>query len=448
MSINDEQKEARAALGLPTDRPIVMSGHQAGFWHPGILAKQLAIDALARRTGACAAWIVIDTSFSSGLRIEWPRRGPNGLVREVFEPGRNWLLKSLPSHASLKFPRTNPPPGIDDVERELANALPTAATEDAQVAIANTELLRGRLGTPPPKLLYASELSRLDAFDSLVNRMISDPLACFLAYNDAAERYPKARVSSLDATYSCSEILAHAEERNISFEKAWHLIRRKLVRFELPLWRSLGPSQGGLRVWSDKISNMPKNLLAPRALMTTAVLRSAACDLFVHGTGGALYDKVTEGWISDWLGTTMPLAPTAMATATLRLGPSTLGDVTLVSDSEFQNAAWRAHTARYRPGLVGDDEAERKREDLVRAIQAAPRRSPERQRLFHALHTFESEHRRVNADRLEALDREIDGLRALKHDSDIASDRTWSWWLHADTDLAELKGRIDAVFGV
>ena len=45
----------RRALGLPTDRPIIMSGHQPTLWHAGILAKLLAAGELARATGAHAA---------------------------------------------------------------------------------------------------------------------------------------------------------------------------------------------------------------------------------------------------------------------------------------------------------------------------------------------------------------------------------------------------------
>ena len=49
LSHNDsaEARAFREQLGLPTDRPIVMSGHQAQIWHPGILSKYLAAIGLA-----------------------------------------------------------------------------------------------------------------------------------------------------------------------------------------------------------------------------------------------------------------------------------------------------------------------------------------------------------------------------------------------------------------
>src|SRR5690606_41787826 len=50
----------RAAVGLPTDRPVVLSGHQPTLWHAGILAKLLAACELAASTGAAVGWIVPD----------------------------------------------------------------------------------------------------------------------------------------------------------------------------------------------------------------------------------------------------------------------------------------------------------------------------------------------------------------------------------------------------
>ena len=41
--------DLRDALGIAPLRPVIMTGHQAGFWHCGILAKTLAASACAAR---------------------------------------------------------------------------------------------------------------------------------------------------------------------------------------------------------------------------------------------------------------------------------------------------------------------------------------------------------------------------------------------------------------
>ena len=80
-TVSDEQKAARSELGLPTDRPVVMSGHQAGLWHAGILAKHLATNAAARTADAHAAWLVVDQDTEPPMKLAWPARDGERLVR-------------------------------------------------------------------------------------------------------------------------------------------------------------------------------------------------------------------------------------------------------------------------------------------------------------------------------------------------------------------------------
>ena len=64
----------RAALDLPASGPIVAGGHQPVPWHPGILAKRIAVTTLARRTGAVAIDVVIDQHAGDFGLIEVPCR--------------------------------------------------------------------------------------------------------------------------------------------------------------------------------------------------------------------------------------------------------------------------------------------------------------------------------------------------------------------------------------
>src|SRR5207237_6310283 len=118
------------------------------------------------------------------------------------------------------------------------------------------------------------------------------------------------------------------------------LIRPDYV--ELPLWRirpdgtrmhaydsdvETGLGSGQWSVVSDqrteqaesKIQNPKSKIppLLPRALFMTALVRLGMCDLFVHGFGGANYDRAMEVWIRDWLG--VDVGPIAVVSATLRL---------------------------------------------------------------------------------------------------------------------------------
>ena len=68
----------RKQMGLPTDGPIVMSGHQAEFWHPGIVAKLLAGHAFARSVDASLAWLVVDQDDNDPTKIRVPVQAADG----------------------------------------------------------------------------------------------------------------------------------------------------------------------------------------------------------------------------------------------------------------------------------------------------------------------------------------------------------------------------------
>src|SRR5690606_23987135 len=68
----------RRQLGLPADRPIVMTGHQPALWHCGVLAKFLAADAAARALGAAPATLLVDQDVGDPAAVRRPERGPDG----------------------------------------------------------------------------------------------------------------------------------------------------------------------------------------------------------------------------------------------------------------------------------------------------------------------------------------------------------------------------------
>lgn len=416
-TVSDNQRDARRALGLPTDRPIVMSGHQAGFWHAGILAKHFAIDAAARAAGAHAAWVVVDQDTEPPQRLSRPVREGDRLVRRDhdFESGVH------PDTPTGVRPAVRMPEGGEDFESVVGALNAARAGSSAeQAARANASLVRTRTGVAAPDLVRATVLWKTEAFGELVAAMRGDPAACVDAYNAAARAHPEAGVRELIA-------------------------RPAVDRFELPLWRvRAGEPRRG--VMADELGDVPIEELAPRALFMTAVVRLVLCDLFVHGTGGAAYDRVTDAWIGAWIG--RRLAPTAMATATLRLDPARFGGVTPASEAEVARAKWRAHAARHRADVLGDDDAERERLALVDAIERLPRGSAERLAAYRRLHAFIEGHRAAHGDAIEALRAEATRVEGTRVDAAIALDRTWPWVLHDDGDLVVLRDRIDGAFGV
>lgn len=447
----------RRALGLPADRPIVMSGHQARVWHPGILAKWMASVAAAGAVGegAAAAWVVVDQDEGDPFEVAFPARLPGGRLARRSWPGRDPLAGApaalRPAAGEFPAPGVEPPAtvALDCVAAGLARvrgALVARAGEPSaarQVARAVADLAapvspRGAA----PVLVYASDLCRAPLFAALVARMRRDPGGCADAYNRAVAESPGSGVS----------MLATGDARRGA---------------ELPVWR-LRPAAGALparreRVYADTIGSAPLEQLAPRALLMTAVLRLACCDLFIHGTGGggedgggvggatAGYDAVMERWLAGWLvegaggggAERGPrLAPAAVVTATLRL-PFGIEPATA---EQAARAAWLAHRARHDPALLGDGEADAAKRALVERIAAARRRGEHPRDLFRRLHDLLGRCRERHAERLGRLEAEAGAVRARLRDTAIINDRTWPFPFYPDGDLAALRDGIEQSF--
>ncbi len=407
-TISDEARAFRVELGLPTDVPVVMTGHQASFWHAGILAKYLALDAIARRRGAHPAWCVPDHVADRPGSVAWPAPA-NG-------PGAGRWTRRETDLLAASAPDDLPPLLLGVRERLLADH--THDASDRQIR-AHAAVLRDRLGlaTHSPVVL-ASGLRDTTAFAGLVERMKGDPNACTASYNRAASSHPDAGV------------------RALAFDE------HDPANTELPLWAVTG-SGTLMGVRAGDLDRLEPATIRPRALLFTGLLRALGCDLFIHGTGGGSYDRVTEAWLDDWLGWT--LAPTGVVTATLTLD---LG-IPDVTRADLREAHWRAHHARHNPGTIGDTPDLRRLDDEKRALAGAIADADplERARLFAEMHRLLADTRRAHADAIAAMDARVEAVDAGLADRAIAQDRTWPWMLHSDADLLALRDDVDRQLG-
>ncbi len=449
LSVNRGAADSRAArfrreLGLALDRSAVMSGHQPGFWHAGILAKRLACAHAARLWSASAAWVVVDHDEVDVGGLRYPAIAPDGgLSARVWRagpPGAPGVAAcAMPAFAPAWLPATADVPasaraGLERARAALERAQAGAANAARQVALAAEEVAatidvgtaavppttsRPHTHHPPHTLIHASDIARTALFGELLERMRADPHRCHEAYNAGVAAAPGAGLAAL----------ARDAARN---------------RIELPLWR-LGADGVRARVWADEFkagANGQGGTLLPRALLLTGLMRLAGCDLFIHGTGGAGadggggYDRATEAWFGAWLGEA--LAPVATASATLLLP---LLDRDPVTREEASAARSATHRARHAPGQLGEWGGQRAKHALAAQIAREVRR-PVRAALYRRLHALLAEVRSAHATRLRAL-QERAAERAARADADaLAADRTWPFVLHAGTDLADLAARV------
>lgn len=405
--------EFRRELGLPADRPLILSGHQPVLWHPGILAKYVAASAAAKawstaHARACAAaWLVVDHDHADPGELRYPAVDESGRVfAAVAHPGG--ALPDMPERVAFAVPPlpraalpSRPWPGIaQHLERLLdtvANLAPGSGNAAEQVARSYGPLVEGLCPALP--LVFASRLAGTRFFSALVDRVARDPARCISTHNAAARAAPGAGVRPLDA-----------------------------ARLELPLWQIMGEGTEMRRepVYAAGLASVPRGRLLPKALFLTAALRLAGCDLFIHGTGGEVYDRATDRWIADWLGESAMLAPTVAAAATLYLPLPSHG---VVSERELNRLRQRVRAPRYSPAFVGDAAAESARRELVRAIASLPPHAPERRERFDTLHALLETYRRDRAGAIAAQESRARNAYTAAG-ADLSRDREWPFPLY------------------
>ncbi len=474
----------RAQLGLPTDRPIVMSGHQAAVWHPGILAKYIAASALctalAERSQAspapAAAWLVVDQDVNEWGRVRFPIIDSTDGARRVRPASWEWAADSAsssesptgrtppvrhvaPPPAKIDPAAASVAPGLTRLHRALSNAAGDSSHTSvaAQLAAAVAELARPVIPGPPLTTIMATSLAKTDLMRELVDRMIADPAFAVGTYNAAVAAHPGGGVAPL-------------------------AIDRDAEEYELPFWRVVPSSGPGgetgraapahherlsvrERVTSSTLADIPIDELAPRALLMTAMLRLAGCDLFIHGTGGGAtvsrgtgvppvlapdsstaqddlsgYDRITEAWVAAWLGRT--LAPSVVATATLTLDMDAAGPA--ATEEDVHSAVWRAHHARHDPALLGDADAAARKRELLGEIASAKRAGDRRAAAdsFARMQTLLRSARQSGREIIVDLDRRAEQAREAARDADVVFDRTWPFPLYSDAQLEELRSAI------
>lgn len=414
----------RRELGLPSNGPILMSGHHCEFWHPGILAKWFALQSCAARLpGATTAWVEVDQDSNAAWQIAYPGPGPARAAWRLPLASRDAPAPDTPTGALPPVQPSNtnvealePPPGYEFAThglRAMAQALTAhqdSRTLAEQVTLARNDLLAWT--GPRPAGVFATALARTTRFGEALERMRRDPRTCVELLNRASAAFPEARVRALEISSG---------------------------RIELPLWR-VERDEPRRRVFTDDLADIPIQSLAPRALLMTALLRAGACDLFVHGLGGERYDRATDQWIAQWLG--WDLAPTVMVTATRYL-PFDAPDVP--TPEAIARARWAAWHALTEPAMLGDREgAERKRE-LVAAIRAAGER-PRRTSLFRQLRSVVETSRARHAARVQALAAEAETLRGRRGTAQIVFDRTWPFPLYPREVLEDLAREVARPF--
>jgi hypothetical protein len=412
-------------MGL-TEGMLIMSGHQAGIWHAGILAKHMATTVAAEVLGAAAAWIVVDQDAGDPQVVAYP-----GRVWERCE----WNATGNRGSARAAGKRRTEVPG--ELPREVlcgavfegmtrvqgrAELHMSAESLGAQYARANADLV-GEV-TGPCELTWATRMARTGLFRACVELMMRDPGVCVEGYNAAARARPEAGISLLQTGADC----------------------------ELPVWVLEGD---GTRVrarasmldkWGregEGVEGEEGRELAPRALLMTLLLRMSGCDLFVHGLGGGVYDTITEQWVRSWMPRAR-LAPTAVVSATRFARPE--GAPPGCTREDVQRAVWLAHRARHDPHVLGLEELGNEKDALVREVKRVRESGGRARGAYMEMQEWLERYRQAREADLTRLGARADALRSATEPGGGVWDRTWPWVFLNRGQIEGLREEIKRAF--
>ena len=421
-----ERINQRAArLGTPamhSGRPIIATGHQAWLWHPGILAKDIAMAVACDHHHAAPLHLTVDQDAHPVWHLELPvRRGDRLLVqRTVLAPHLSAVPTGAQPPAELATLRRSLEQCADGRLEPILDALrdfPHCRTLAEQVAVLLARLMQPIVGDTP--LLMVSDLPGLPGYDGLIQDMLHDARSCVSAYNAAVAAVPEAGVPPL-------------------------IVERE--RVELPLW-AVQHKQVRRRVYADLADSTPwlvdqvgrpidrsTTMLLPRALLLSAVMRSFVADLFIHGRGGGHYDRATEQWWARWR--RAPLAPKAVVSADVHLN---LG-APLADAGDYRHAHWLHRYARYNVDrlLKLDGPLIEQKRHLIGHMHA-DRNRMRRRLAFREIRRINAELVERHPQLIEQTRQQLDQAELGLANARIADRRDWCFVLYPHVQLQALR---------
>ncbi len=336
----DAYSHARGIAGLgdmDAAGPIVMTGHQPELYHPGVWVKDFLLDLLASEADATAVDLVVDTDRASAVSLRIPRLGPPVDVQTV----------TLAPEAEGSFCQAPVPDGIARAAfraegAEALSRLPAPALAhhfetfcdalDAAAAMADDRAdlmtIARRAYESPAGTAYlelpVSQMARTPSFRHFAESIIADAGRFRLAMNEALGAY-RERTATRSAAQPFPDLEVDGDLTELPF---WLLRDGRRERVWVHTTGSLhagdGDAREPVRVPGDvrSVEGLLAQgwVLAPKALTLTLFARLFASDLFIHGTGGGRYDRVTDAVITAYFGVEPPRYVVASMTLLLPLG--------------------------------------------------------------------------------------------------------------------------------
>lgn len=460
MAISEARQQVRSQLlGGAGHVRIIAAGHQPEFVHPGVWAKHVAVRAFAGAAGTAGIDFVVDNDAPRSADLRVPAPGDDELlaVREI-------PFTTAPAGAAYEGRAPLTAARIAQIRQELAVALKQQLNN--WLVPAYLDGLAEWVGPGDAVDQHLAGRLRIDRElgadlpEHRVSAVVGGPFVADLLLN--ADRFAAAYNESLRAYRKEQEIrspdrplpdLGRASGRTETALWVYQPLQRRRR-----LW--IEPKGDAIRCYAEEsaigdlsTADLTRDfataaeclrpwVIRPRALTLTLWARLLACDLFVHGIGGAKYDRITDGIFRRYYGCEPPAY--VCVSATLRspwpMLHATIEDL-LAARRRVRD--WRFNPQRYCPDLPSS--ILREREQLIQRsgeLRQAQGPRSERREVFNAIRAVNArlveshpDVARALADRRDLLARQVESNR-------IAAGREYFYALQPRERLDMLADRV------
>jgi hypothetical protein len=447
-------------LAPPSRAPgdlIVMTGHQPELYHPGIWVKNFVLQRLSEELPALGIDLVVDTDAADGIELVAPLLGPEVGVRRVSlcdpTPDAAYMQRPVPDadaravfrSAGLAALATLPAPALERHFESFAESLDEAAPHVPDLGSLMTAARRryerpartDYLELPVSVQAQTRSLRRFAAllitdaerFADIVNTSLA-AYRTRTGTRSAAQPFPDLGVGD-DLVEVPFWLLRDGTRMPMYVDRRGRLLAADTVVAAV----------GGDAERVQTALEREDLLIAPKALALTMFERMFVADLFIHGTGGGRYDRVTDAVIRRHYGVEPPGYVVASMTLLLPLG------CRITSDAEVSALEQRLHRIEHNPDQVlGEvefdtvtertraEELARKKASLVAEIGQP---GADRKTLGLAIRDVNAELTGVLAPLLAETRATLARVRSERDASAILTDRTYPYCLWDPREVAD-----------
>jgi hypothetical protein len=305
------------AAGYASTAPVIASGHQPSMFHPGVAVKTMALARSAAQSGATPLFITVDHDDIDASAVSLPIIRDGRLVKTshtLFPSARGRVLEKAGAEKwevtrarlneavrLMESPRlAGPRSAMEEFLHRLDNSPPDFVASYTELAI----LLR-RAWERPVNGGYleipVSSICQTRTFLHFAAAIMADIEKFAGVYNAQLELYRKGH----GLRYPANPFPNLGKSGDSWEAPFWTLAGDKRERLYVTPAGRVVTEDGSVDIPVSAITGgaLP---IRPRAITLSLYMRLLACDLFIHGVGGAKYDHVTDGIIGEYYGVTPP----------------------------------------------------------------------------------------------------------------------------------------------